>query len=129
MDTNELKNKIMEILNKIETGQSHILIVNANETKTIPTLLLMIEVACPTLDDMKKAVSGLELENKIIVFSADTLLLKLMKILNSSDPSKAVLDQDITDDEVFIYSYVRKANEKLLKVYKKLRDKDNKGKG
>jgi len=111
----------MEILNKIETGQYAMPIVNEN--KTIPMLWLMMEVANPTLDDMKKAINELELEDKVIVLSGDVFSIQIMKILNSSDPPKAVLAKDITNDEIFIYSYVRKANEQLLKAYKKLRDK------
>ena len=116
MDINELKNNIENILEEIEKGQYHIPIVN--EMKGIDVILLTTDdrITGNNLNDIKKAVNELELEEKIILIPPEGLLLKLIKLLV----------ENYNDNVIFGHSFIKKANEELLKAYKKLKDYQNK---
>ncbi|MFA5223623.1 MAG: hypothetical protein WC431_00430 [Candidatus Omnitrophota bacterium] len=112
MDINELKSKIEDILDEIEKGQYSIAIINKD--KLLPVILLLItenRTIKANLEEMKKAIGELESENKIIVLSPDLISLKLMNQMTGTET---------TPDRIFVHSRIIKANEELLRVYRKV---------
>ena len=82
----------------------------------LPIIILFVaeeRTMSASFDDIKEAIEQLDTAEEIIVFPPDLTVLKLLEALGCSTNEKGI----------FLQSYILKANEDILKVYKKFKGK------
>lgn len=96
----ELKKKIIEILKTVNSGKTSMPVVN--KYRTLPMLILASELNNPSLEDLKKVITELKDEGKI-VYLESPMAAKVSAFLNFKKPLK----EEPTEVELFVFSHVK----------------------